>query len=102
MSRTLNPYDTGEVLEPIPWIPMHRRHDGDYAPDGDLAIDLDDYGKVDFDDEESGTRAVIHVVRNDEYRPDNPGADGSPTEPYTIRIAGEQADFAIEWIEDRS
>ncbi|MGK0740415.1 hypothetical protein ACSHWG_00800 [Leucobacter sp. Z1108] len=78
---SLTPYDTGEVLEPKPWV---RSMAG---------LALADFGKVDFDNAEAATVATVQIVRND-----NPGA----TVPYTIRISGHDyspADFNIEWME---
>lgn len=49
--RELTPYDTGERLEPKPWVgPGSKRPH-------------DDYGKVDFENDESVTEVTIHVER---------------------------------------
>lgn len=55
----LTPYDTGKRLEPRQWEKRHFE-------------DADDYGKVDFDNEESATIATLYIERE---------ADGS----YTLR-----------------
>lgn len=47
----LSPYDTGERLEPRPWVMQ-----------GTVArayMDPDDFGKVDFDDDEGATIATV-------------------------------------------
>lgn len=58
----VTPYDTGERLEPRPWVSRERPAQGD-----------DDFGRVDFDDEEGHTVVTIHVRRR------HPGA-------YMVRI----------------
>lgn len=50
MAEPLTPHDTGEVAEPSIW--PNRG-------------DLEDIGKVDFDDDESATVVTIRVARND-------------------------------------
>lgn len=47
----LTPYDTGERLEP------HRWRERPEAPE--------DYGKVDFEDDESATVATLHFERTE-------------------------------------
>lgn len=75
-SAALNPYDTGETLEPHPWI-----HPGiGRNPDTRAA-----YGKVDYDTDDGTTLATIHITRN----PD------SNSTPYTITIAGNTDDFTV-------
>lgn len=53
----LTPYDKGTRLEPRPWI----QRDPGLTP----AMDLDDYGKVDFDNEESATEAIVYIEKRD-------------------------------------
>lgn len=54
----LTPYDTGKRLEPHVWVPR----DPGLPP----AQDPDDYGRVDFDNEEGGTELTVHVDREDD------------------------------------
>ena len=76
--RELTPYDTGERAIPIPWVG---------AP-GDFTTDLnrapEDFGNVDFDDDEGRTIATIHLSRRD---------DGG----YTVHIMPMDDDVTIEW-----
>lgn len=51
---TLTPYDTGERLEPRPWVSRTTSVD-------DKNRDM--FGKVDFDNEESATELTIYVER---------------------------------------
>jgi hypothetical protein len=57
--RTLTPYDTGERLEPHLWVR------GEVASPGGLPrrACVDDYGRVDFENEEGGTVLTVHVSR---------------------------------------
>jgi len=80
---SLTPYDTGDVLEPRTWVTSTA---------GLTADNKDAFGKVDFDDDESATRLIVQVVRND------PRSDSGAE--YTIRLAGEPYEFDIEWVED--
>ena len=77
--RDLTPYDTGERATPIPWVSA----DSDFT-----AIhrdrDPDDFGNVDFDDDEGRTIATIHLSRRD---------DGG----YTVHIMPMDDDVTIEW-----
>jgi hypothetical protein len=65
--RELTPYDTGERLEPKLWVlpESNRPHE--------------DYGKVDFENDESVTEAMIYVERAKDGRLDvqvyNHGSD---------------------------
>ena len=54
MTRKLTPYDTGERLEPRLWVTAER---------GDPRS-TEDYGKVDYDDEESASILTTYVERN--------------------------------------
>jgi hypothetical protein len=56
---TLTPYDKGARAEPKVWEARHRESD-------------DDFGKVDFDDDESSTVATLWIEK---------GADGG----YTLK-----------------
>ena len=47
------PYDTGKRLEPRAWQNAHRESE-------------DDFGKVDFDNEESATVATLYIERDDD------------------------------------
>lgn len=47
------PYDTGNRLEPRPWTAPHRESE-------------DDYGKVDFDAEDSFTVATLWIEKGDD------------------------------------
>lgn len=71
MSKHLTPYDTGEALEPKPWPPRYSEPSGS-------AEDRADFGKVDFDNEESATLYTVQIVKNDPVP--------STGERYTIRI----------------
>lgn len=52
---TLTPYDTGQRLEPRPWLVQHR-------------ATRDDFGKVDFDNEESATQAIVYIEKNQDQQ----------------------------------
>lgn len=52
--RELTPYDTGAVLEPKPWMSVRT-------------TPVENYGKVDFENDEGGTDLTIRATRN----PDN-------------------------------
>lgn len=77
--RDLTPYDTGERATPIPWV----------STGSDFTAILDDrdpedFGNVDFEDDEGRTIATIHLSRRD---------DGG----YTIHIMPMDDDVTIEW-----
>lgn len=63
------PYDSGERLEPMPWVK------GDVASPGGLPrrVTPDDYGRVDFDNDEGATMLTAYV------EPD-------PTGGYVMRV----------------
>ncbi|MGY4541377.1 hypothetical protein ACVWY0_001286 [Arthrobacter sp. UYNi723] len=65
----LTPYDTGDRLEPHPW-PRNTP---------------EDYGKVDFDDEEGATALTLHVDRNKD-------ASGG----YTLHIENVSVGLTVE------
>lgn len=74
--RELNPYDTGERAEPKLWIREGRERHG---------FDSDDFGRVDFDDDEGLTVATIHLSKRD---------DGG----YTVHIIPtDDHETRIEW-----
>ena len=76
---SLTPYDTGERATPIPWV--SGSSDFTAMPDG---RDPDDFGRVDFEDDESSTVATIHLSRRD---------DGG----YTAHIIPARDGVQIEW-----
>lgn len=55
----LTPYDTGDRLEPKPWSIAHTEPGGS-------AEDRDRYGRVDFDNDESGTEFTVCAKRGDD------------------------------------
>lgn len=79
-TKQLTPYDTGYRLEPKVWV-----RDGITSPDGlaRLAED-DDYGRVDFDDDEGGTVLTVYVERT---------ARG-----YVLRVEG-RAEASVEVVD---
>lgn len=56
MSSHLSPYDTGERLQPFPWV---KEINIDFA-----GSPADAYGRVDFDDDESSTVVSVVVKRD--------------------------------------
>lgn len=58
--RKLTPYDTGERLEPMPWV-----KDGIAGQFEPRPAEPDDYGRVDFDDSDS-TVATLWIERRDD------------------------------------
>lgn len=75
----LGPYDRGDVLAPYVWTPRNANFREETA------------GSVDFDNDEGATLLTVQIVRNDPIPESG--------EEYTIRLAGEPAGFAIEWME---
>lgn len=55
----LTPYDTGDRLEPRPWV------QGQVATPGGLPrrAEVEDYGRVDFDNDEGATVLTLYVER---------------------------------------
>jgi hypothetical protein len=53
----LTPYDTGARLQPIPWV---------LGTSGLTRDNAEDFGKVDFDDDESSTVATLWIERQDD------------------------------------
>jgi len=82
----LTPYDTGERLVPIPWVQEDNLRHG-LKPH-------EDYGMVDFDNEESATVFKLHAEREGEGyvlkvedlsgTPIRVEVDSMPPRPYTI------------------
>lgn len=56
----LTPYDKGERMVPIPWVGAP----GDFTTDMDR--DPDDFGRVDFNDDEGSTIATVYMTRLDD------------------------------------
>jgi len=71
------PYDAGTRLEPTPWV--RRTGDGVYWAGEEVVRHAapDDFGRVDFDDDEGATILVVHVEKR-------VAADGS--EEYVVII----------------
>lgn len=61
MSDALTPYDTGAVLEPKGWVDA----DGIAGSELRRPAEADDYGKVDFDDDEGNTVTTVRIVARD-------------------------------------
>ena len=72
---SLSPYDTGVRCEAKPWLP--------YGTKVTEATPAENFGKVDFDDDEGHTVAVVHLER---------GADGR----YTVHVNSLCADDEIQ------
>lgn len=62
MARELTPYDTGDRLEPAPWVGS----DGRVGQENRRPAQPDDYGRVDFTDDEGATVVVVYVERTPE------------------------------------
>lgn len=56
VDESASPYDTGARLEPHPWV-----HDGTTGSEYQRPAEADDYGRVDFDDDEGTTIATLHI-----------------------------------------
>lgn len=54
-TQSLSPYDTGERCEPKSWIP--------YGTKVTEATPAENFGKVDFEDDEAHTVAIVHIER---------------------------------------
>jgi hypothetical protein len=75
----LTPYDTGERLEPIPWVRGHnsgRVHE--------------DYGKVDLDDDGGTTCLTVYVERD----PGQPGGYVLHVENVSVPLRVEVETYA--------
>lgn len=63
--QTGTPYDTGARLEPHLWV-----RDGITGSEYQRPAEADDYGRVDFDDDEGTTIATLHI-EGDADAPEN-------------------------------
>ena len=72
LNGSVSPYDTGARLEPHPWV-----HDGTKGSEYQRPADPDDYGRVDFDDDEGTTIATVHIE----------GSADAPEEVFVMKIA---------------
>lgn len=75
--QELTPYDTGDKLEPRIWPVNHGK------------TVVENFGKVDFDNEESVTALTVHAARNEDR---NGGGDAR----YTLHIVNHGVDLAVE------
>ncbi|MEA5456724.1 hypothetical protein SPF06_18530 [Sinomonas sp. JGH33] len=57
----LTPYDRGDRLEPHPWVRGPIAHPTTGLP---RVVNSDDYGRVDFDDDEGATVLTAYVERS--------------------------------------
>lgn len=64
MTRPLNPYDTGDVLEPKPWVVEKRAGFWTAGHEVVRTPEASDWGKVDFNNDEDATDVVIRVRRD--------------------------------------
>lgn len=55
-TSSASPYSTGARLEPHPWV-----RDGITGSEYQRPAEADDYGRVDFDDDEGTTIATLHI-----------------------------------------
>lgn len=55
MSKNLTPYDTGERLVPKTWVTSTA---------GLTRDNINDFGKVDFDNDEGATMATVWIARD--------------------------------------
>lgn len=60
IAQQLSPYDTGQRHVAHPWIP--------YGASVSASMPAENFGKVDFDDDEGSTTAVVHLERNESGR----------------------------------
>lgn len=91
---TLTPYDTGERLSPIPWVQEDNlRH---------ALKPNEDYGKVDFDNNESTTVITAHVESRPSVKQINAFMSQlSPTGAFTLHayVHGDE-DVKVEMVKD--
>lgn len=94
----LNPYDTGQRLEPHVWV-----HDGRAAPNGDeRPADAGDFGRVDFDGDDGTTVLTLFVerirygyrLRVEQHSDHNLDAVGVPQAPI---LRGPSAELDVEY-----
>lgn len=81
MTRALTPYDTGERLEPRLWV-RGGTLVGPYEGTSRGPARDDDFGKVDFENDESTTVVTVYIERSGEG--------------YTLHVDGAPEDLAIE------
>lgn len=75
-----SPYNTGERLEPFPWV-----RDGVTGTAKPRPSERDDYGRVDFDDDEGTTIATVHIE----------GEAQRPEDVFVMKIDGVNAPLVI-------
>lgn len=63
---SLTPYDTGERAEPHLWVRPGNAAPLDPAVDPHAEELRDNYGKVEFDNDESATVAIVHIERTED------------------------------------
>lgn len=65
MRQTLTPYDTGDRLEPYAWVVVRGSAATPirWCADGADQPDPEDFGRVDFDDDESRTVLTAYIAR---------------------------------------
>lgn len=86
---TLTPYDTGERLEPRPWVSKIV---------GLIGQNRDMFGKVDFDNDESATEFTIYVERKNGQLVIN--IEAHTNSPYVIKNNGDDMQVANEKMSD--
>ncbi len=60
MTRQPTPYDTGDRMEPRPWISDRT---ADAIRRGRAQLDADRFGRVDFDNDAGATIATVYIER---------------------------------------
>lgn len=80
-THRLTPYDTGQRCEARPWLP--------YGTEVSEATPAENFGKVDFDDDEGETVCVAYVERN---------PDGSHT--LWVELLDEVDGLSVRWVEN--
>ena len=81
MSTELTPYDTGDRCEAKPWIP--------YGTEISEVFPAENFGKVDFDDEEDHTVCTVYVQRDEDGR-------------HSVRVESMLEDDALRVVVDQS
>lgn len=87
MNQTLSPYDHGTRLEPNPWV-----KNGVTGNDEPRPASADDYGRVDFDNEEGATEFTVWAVPTEDgimIRVDSMSEAPITVETETDRLARE-------------
>lgn len=66
MSQGITPYDTGERLEPHPWVKVRGQVATPmrWCADAATPPEAEDFGRVDFDDEEGRTVLTLYVTHS--------------------------------------